>query len=159
MSIRIEAVTPDTLEWLEAGLHALARDLNDPYRLAPAALERALFSDTPVCSGALTFDGEEMCGVALFSPMMSTAFGCPGVYVSDLWVAPDARGSGLGRRLLAHVARDAAALWGSGFLRLAAYDDNPRSIDFYQGLGFERVSTETALRLSGADFENLTRIA
>lgn len=157
MSIGIEAVTPDTLDLLEEGLRALARALEDPYRLAPAALECALFSDTPACSGALAFDGKELCGVALFSPMMSTALGCPGVYVSDLWIAEEARGAGFGQAMLSWVATRAQSLWGSGYMRLAAYDENPRSVAFYERLGFSRPHGETSLRLTGAAFKTLTR--
>ncbi|WP_432817449.1 GNAT family N-acetyltransferase [Sulfitobacter sp. JB4-11] len=142
---------------LEEGLYALAQDLNDPYRLESCTLERALISDPPACSGALALDGDSLRGVALFSPLMSTALGSPGVYVSDLWITPEARGAGVGHVLLGWVAARASHLWGSGFMRLAAYEDNPRSIAFYERLGFTRPNGETSLRLSGAGFETLMR--
>lgn len=157
MSLVIEPVTEGNLPRLEEGLRALARDLNDPYRLESSMLERAFLSGPPACSGALALDGGSMRGVALFSPLMSTTLGCPGVYVSDLWIAPEARNKGLGRALLGWVAARASRLWGSGFMRLAAYEDNPSSIAFYERLGFFRTDGETSLRLSGAGFENLMR--
>lgn len=157
MSLAFEPASTGNLPLLQEGLRALAQDLSDPYRLERSMLERALFSDPPACTGALALENGTLRGVALFSPMMSTALGCPGVYVSDLWIAPQARGAGVGQGLLGWVAARAAHLWGSGYMRLAAYDDNPRSIAFYHRLGFTRTDGETSLRLSGAEFEILKR--
>ena len=157
MNLAIGPVTRGTLPLLEEGLRALSQDLKDPYRLKVSTLEAALFSDPPACSGAHALDGNSLRGVALFSPLMSTALGCPGVYVSDLWITPEARGAGVGPALLGWVAARAAKLWGSGFMRLAAYEDNPRSIAFYERLGFTKTEGEAPLRLSGAGYEALTR--
>lgn len=157
MSCTIDPVSRQKLPLLKEGLRALAKDLNDPYRLETSTLERALFSDPPACFGAIARDDGSLLGVALFSPLMSTALGCPGVYVSDLWIAPDARNAGLGRDLLGWVAARASRLWGSGFMRLTAYQNNPRSIAFYQRLGFAQPGGETSLHLSGAGFETLMR--
>jgi ribosomal protein S18 acetylase RimI-like enzyme len=76
--------------------------------------------------------------------------GGAGVYVSDLWVAPEARGSGLGRRLLGAVREDADRVWGVCFLKLAAYVDNPASLAFYARLGFLHHEHERYLTLDAA---------
>ena len=52
-------------------------------------------------------DGKPV-GLALFFFEFSTWRGRPGVYVQDLYVAADMRGTGLGRRLLEAVAARAA---------------------------------------------------
>jgi len=158
MSLTFEPATKRNLPLLEEGLRALAQDLNDPYRIELSTLVAALFSNPPACAGALALEDGALRGVALFSPMVSTALGCPGVYVSDLWIASQVRGAGVGQDLLGWVAARASHLWGSGYMRLAAYADNPRSIAFYQRLGFTRTDGETSLRLSGSDFEALMRI-
>ena len=54
-------------------------------------------------------------GFALFFHNFSTFEGKPGIYLEDLFVRPEARGSGLGKALLGHLAmlattRDCARL-------------------------------------------------
>jgi len=58
------------------------------------------------------------------------------VYVSDLWVDANARGRGLGRELLRHVAEEASER-GSTHLVLDVDSKNTDAIAFYRHLGFE----------------------
>ncbi|MFD1808579.1 GNAT family N-acetyltransferase [Gemmobacter lanyuensis] len=81
--------------------------------------------------------------------------GGDGAYVSDLWVAGDQRGSGLGMRLLAAVRDAAAAEFGAVFLRLAVYDDNAAARRFYDRLGFRPKPDEIWLTLEGPALEAL----
>jgi ribosomal protein S18 acetylase RimI-like enzyme len=155
--MRIADVTPETLPDFERGLRALAQALGDPFRAETGALEQALFGPSPAGHGLLVHEGDRLCAVALFSPVMSTVFGAPGIFVTDLWVAEAARGSGIGASLLGAIARRGRARWNAVYLRLTAYEANPRSIAFYRRLGFETPTGETALRLSGAAFEDLAR--
>ena len=73
-------------------------------------------------------------GFALFFHNFSTFEGRPGIYLEDLFVRPSARGSGLGKALLSHLAalaveRDCARLeW-------SVLDWNAPAIGFYQALG------------------------
>jgi ribosomal protein S18 acetylase RimI-like enzyme len=84
--------------------------------------------------------------------VFSTVRGGAGLYVSDLWVAPEARSAGLGHRLLKAAEARAAEAWGAGFLRLTVYDDNPRARAFYDRLGFHSDPRETPLAIDFADF-------
>ena len=88
--------------------------------------------------------------LALYSPVFSTVIGGAGAYVSDLRVAPDARATGLGRRLLAAVAADASERWGAIYLTLAVYDDSPGARAFYDRLGFAAVDGQARLSLDPA---------
>ena len=88
-----------------------------------------------------------MVGAALYSPSFSTAKGGAVTYVSDLWVAESERGSGLGRRLLAAVARDAAECWGAERMKLNVYHATPRPRAFYARLGFVPATQQTELQL------------
>lgn len=155
--MKITDVTPQTLHLLETGLRALAQDLGDPFRASRDTLEAALFSENPACHAVLATDDGRLGGITLFSPLMSTVVGTPGVYVSDLWIAAEARGSGLGARLLAAAAQRAHTRWQASFLKLTTYDDNPGAIAFYRRLGFEPHRGETVLRLGGTPFDDLTR--
>ena len=75
-------------------------------------------------------------GMALFFRHFSTTRGQAGVYVQDLWLAPGARGAGLGPRLLAAVGRHARAGWGADYVALTVHGGNQGAARFYDRLGF-----------------------
>ena len=87
-------------------------------------------------------------GFALFFHNFSTFEGKPGVYLEDLFVRPEARGSGLGKALLKRLAaiaieRDCARLewW--------VLDWNEPSIQFYKALGAQFMDEWTVMRVDG----------
>ncbi|AVO36902.1 GNAT family N-acetyltransferase [Pukyongiella litopenaei] len=147
-SIR-QAVRSDA-ERLDAALAALAGDLGDPYRATPAGLERAGWGRAPAFRAQIAEAGTDLAGLALYSPGLSTVMGGPGLYVSDLWVAPGHRSDGLGQRLLAAAFADAAHVWGACFLRLQVYDRSPAARRFYDRLGFVPSTGHTDLFLDEA---------
>lgn len=151
-------VTPATLPRLQTALESLAADLGDPYRADAASLSTALFGPHPSARAVLALDkGDDLLGAAMFSPVVSTSAGGAGAYISDLWVAPQARGQAIGRVLLGHVARRARDLWQARFLRLASYLSNPRAGAFYARLGFAEKTGEAVLQCGHTDFESLLR--
>jgi GNAT superfamily N-acetyltransferase len=87
-------------------------------------------------------------GFALFFHNFSTFEGRPGVYLEDLFVRPEARGSGLGKALLAALAqiaveRDCARLeW-------SVLDWNDPAIQFYTALGAKPMDEWTVMRVDG----------
>lgn len=91
-------------------------------------------------------------GLCLWLPYYSTWRGGLGVYVQDLYIVPEARGLGLGRRLLA-AAR--ASCPQACFIRLAVASGNAAGLQFYERLGFSRMEGETVLDLSGDGFRLL----
>lgn len=143
---RFQSVTPEALPLLEAGLKALAADLGDPYALDAEGLRRALFGPHPSSHGLLARGADHaLWGVALYSPVLSTATGGAGVYVSDLWVAEAARGRGLGASLLSQVGARAAAMWEAKFIKLMSYAGNSRARAFYARMGFAERPDELPL--------------
>lgn len=159
MATVIRPATKADLARLDAALRALSADLGDRHRATVADLRAAGFGPLPAFRALLALDGDATLGAAVFSPLYSTTRGCPGAYVSDLWVAAAARGTGLGARLLAAVRDEAQALWSAGFLRLAVYADNPRAVTFYERLGFAPRSGETSMILEGAAFDRIGDMA
>ncbi|SLN66576.1 Mycothiol acetyltransferase [Roseovarius litorisediminis] len=157
MKILIEPVNSDTLAFLDTALNQLSTGMGDTHRAGAATLQTALFGEYPVCHAMIArhADGATPLGAALFSPVFSTVRGCAGVYVSDLWVSPEMRGQALGKQLLAKVIKYAEDLWQAGYIRLAAYNDNAPALAFYEKLGFETVTGETGLALSGAPLRKL----
>ena len=93
-------------------------------------------------------------GFALFFHNFSTFEGRPGVYLEDLFVRPEARGSGLGKALLAALAqvaieRDCARLeW-------SVLDWNEPSIAFYKSLGARFLDEWTGMRVDGSALAEL----
>jgi len=104
------------------------------------------FGDRPCFEAMLAFDGENAVGLAVFFSEYSTWRGVPGVYVQDLYVAADCRGSGLGRDLLEAV-RIRAGDWGGRYVRLTVYDGNQDALSFYRHLGFNPCENELPLIL------------
>lgn len=135
---------------LNAALRALSADLRDTHRATDADIAVAGFGPEPAFRAILALRAEHEVGVAVFSPLYSTTRGCAGVYVSDLWVAGEARGSGLGRRLLARVRDESRGLWGAAFIRLAVYGDNAGALAFYERMGFAARAGEVGMILEAA---------
>ena len=93
---QISDVTGENFPAFEAAMRSLASDLNDPYVISKQELKSVLFGENPAGFGAVLMDEDgALLGAALYSPVISTSKGGAGVYVSDLWVSKQTRGSGL----------------------------------------------------------------
>ena len=98
-------------------------------------------------------DGEEI-GFALFFHNFSTFLGRAGIYLEDLYVKPEHRGSGYGKALLQELARIALER-GCGRLEWWCLDWNRPSIDFYLAMGAEPMKDWTVYRVAGEALEKL----
>ena len=132
----------------------LIRDLA-AYERAPDAvhatvdsLYATLFGPTPTAEAIVAEVDGVVVGMALFFINFSTWSGRNGLYLEDLYVSPDARGSGIGKALLARLARIAVA---RGYARVewAVLDWNTPAIDFYGSLGATAKDEWTVYRLDG----------
>lgn len=153
--ITIRLAEEDDMERLDTALRHLSEAIGDPHGATPGQLREAGFGTHSTFRAQLAEAGDAVVGAALYSPVFSTVRAGAGVYVSDLWVAETVRGAGLGQRLLAAVARDAATVWGAVYLKLVVYDDNARARAFYDRLGFTASRDETTLALDAAGFASL----
>src|SRR5579872_7442819 len=99
-----------------------------------AVLRESLFGARPAAECLIAESGGKPAGFALFFHNFSTFLGKPGLYLEDLYVKPELRGQGVGRKLLAHLARLAVSR-GCGRFEWAVLDWNEPAIRFYQGLG------------------------
>ena len=87
-------------------------------------------------------------GFALFFHNFSTFLGKPGIYLEDVYVRPEFRGTGIGRQLLVKLAHLALER-GCGRLEWAVLDWNEPSIGFYRQLGAVAMDDWTVYRVSG----------
>ncbi len=131
--------------------------LREECHLTPEQLHAALFGPQPALFGLVATqqsgDTEHgVVGYALYFLNFSTWEGVHGIYLEDLYVRPDQRGSGLGRALLVALAEIAAE---GGFARVewSVLDWNTPSIDFYRALGAVAMDEWTAFRLTGPALE------
>ena len=122
------------------------------------ALLRHGAGPAPMFRAILALAGETPQGLAVYFPEFSTWRAEPGVYVQDLYLVPDARGSGLGPRLLAATLRDAAS-WGAAYLKLTVHGHNHPAMAFYRRLGFQRPEQDMPFTLEGAAFKRLGAMA
>ncbi len=149
----------DDLARLEVALRTLSADIGEAYATDSATLAQAVLGAQPCAHGLLALRGDQTLGAALYSPVFSTVRGAAGVYVSDLWVGAQARGHGLGARLLAQVAREGAARWQATWLKLAVYDHSHSAQHFYHRLGFAPATGMQDMRLGPQGFGHLIRRA
>jgi GNAT superfamily N-acetyltransferase len=150
MTLSIRAATIDDLDLVIGFIRALA----DYERLADAVvLDRTLlgchlFGDKPMAEVLIgEIDGVAR-GFALFFHNFSTFEGKPGIYLEDLFVEPEARGSGLGKALLARLAQLAIER-GCARLEWSVLDWNEPSINFYKALGATPMDEWTVFRMDG----------
>ena len=123
-------------------------------RFDEAVLHSKLFGPRPYAEVVIGELNGAPQGFALFFHNFSTFEGKPGIYLEDLFVRPEARGSGLGKALLAHLAtlaveRDCARLeW-------SVLDWNEPAIGFYKKLGARLMDEWTVMRLDGSALQQL----
>jgi len=113
-----------------------------------AAIDRALFGETPrVFCDIAEWDGEAV-GFALWFINFSTFSGRSGIFLEDLFVRPAHRGKGIGVALLAGLAKECVR---NGWSRLqwSVLDWNTPSIEFYKSLGATLMDEWTVCRVNG----------
>jgi GNAT superfamily N-acetyltransferase len=113
-----------------------------------AMLHDSLFGPSPVASALIAEVDGAPAGFAVYFFNFSTWLGRPGLYLEDLYVTPAARGTGIGKQLLKHLARIAVDR-GCGRMEWSVLDWNTPAIDFYRTMGAHPMSDWTVFRLTG----------
>lgn len=121
-------------------------------------IERTLFGEHPAAEVVVAELAGAPVGFALFFPTYSTFLARAGMHLEDLYVTPAARGQGVGRALLAHLAA-LSVQRGYGRLEWAVLDWNAPAIGFYRELGAVPMDEWTTWRLADAPLEALAQLA
>ena len=117
-------------------------------------LRDTLFGTPPAASVIVAECDDEPAGFAVFFPCYSTFEGQPGIYLEDLFVHPRWRSLGLGRQLLAELARLAIAR-GGGRLEWSVLASNEIALRAYRSVGATTVDGLLTQRLSGDSLRDL----
>ena len=139
---------------------ALIRELAEYERLAgevsatEADIREALFGSSPVAAAVIAMVGERPAGFALYFHNFSTFAGKRGLYLEDLYVRPEHRGRGVGRRLLRHLARLARER-GCHRFEWSVLDWNEPAIRSYRRAGAVPMDGWTVYRVTGAALDRL----
>ena len=155
--IRIERATADDVPLVLQ----MIRDLAEYERMSELAvateadMRDALFGAHPAAEVIVAYADDQPAGFALFFHNFSTFVGRRGLYLEDLFVKPEFRRRGIGRRLLAALAHIAVERQ-CGRFEWSVLDWNQPAIDFYKTLGAVPLAEWTVFRVTG---DALTRLA
>ena len=155
-SYAVRPVRPDDVPAVVRMVHELAEFERAPELcgLTDAQLRAALFDPAPALYGHVGVDAEDNpIGYALWFLNFSTWEGVHGIYLEDLYVRPEARGTGLGRELLATLARLCQQ---RGYARLEWWvlHWNPAR-EFYASIGAQPMDEWVPYRLTGTALSEL----
>ena len=156
MSLAIYRARPDQVPLVFALIRELAdyEKLSHEVEATEPMIAGALFSDNPRLFCEIAEWNGEVAGFAVWFLNCSTFAGRFGIYLEDLFVRPHLRGNGIGKSLLAHLAKTCVE---NGWARLqwAVLDWNEPSIAFYKSLGAVMMDEWTLCRVTGPALDAL----
>ncbi len=156
--INIRSATIEDCALIRHFIHQLAlyEKLEDEAIATEEDIAASLFGEAPQAEVIFAERAGEPIGFALFFHNYSTFLGRRGLYLEDLFVMPEARGSGAGKALLKHLAQLALER-GCGRFEWWVLDWNETAIEFYKSLGAEPMQDWTVFRLAGNALEKLAK--
>ncbi len=156
--LRIQQATENDVPLLLKFIHELARyeKLPDSVSATKERLRASLFGPSAYAEAILAYAGDKPVAYAIYFSTYSSFVGLPGLYLEDLFVLTEARGSGVGRRVLAFLAARAIER-GCCRLEWAVLNWNEPAIRFYKNLGAEPMNDWTVYRLSEKKLQELAR--
>lgn len=119
-----------------------------------ATLAQNLFGERPGAEAVIAEVDGRPAALALFFHNFSTFLGRRGLYLEDLYVRPEHRRRGLGRLLMAFLAKLALER-GCGRFEWWVLDWNAPAIRFYRELGAIGMDEWTVQRVSGSALQSL----
>jgi GNAT superfamily N-acetyltransferase len=150
MSVSIQPARPQDVPQIFALIRALAEYEKLMHLVVgtEAQLRDELFGERPVIECLVAIEDERALGFALFFHNFSTFLARRGLYLEDLFVVPEARGRGIGKALLQHLARLAIERR-CGRFEWSVLEWNQPAIDFYQALGASMLPDWRICRVTG----------
>ncbi len=122
---------------------------------APEDIRQSLFGEGSTTDAIICSIGDTPIGFAVYFYNYSTWLGRNGLFLEDLYVTPESRGTGAGKALLKYLAQHAVSK-NCGRFEWNVLDWNQSAIDFYQSIGAQPQNEWIGYRLTG---EALNRFA
>jgi len=158
--VDIRPARPDDIQLVATLVRELAayEKLTDSVVSTPEDFARALFGEPPRAHALILEADGQPAGFALYFYIFSTFAGRPGLFLEDLFVRPAYRGKGIGKALLAYLAKLCVE---KGWARLqwSVLDWNTPSIAFYKSLGAVMMDEWTVCRVNGPALAALAKAA
>jgi GNAT superfamily N-acetyltransferase len=158
MALSIHRARPDESGLIFSLICELAEyeKLSHEVEATEAGIAAALFDENPRLFCEIAEWNGEAVGFAVWFFNFSTFSGRLGIYLEDLFVRPAFRGRGIGKALLAHLAKLCVE---NGWSRLqwSVLDWNTPSIDFYKTLGAQMMDEWKLCKVTGAALSQLAK--
>ncbi len=150
MALSIRFATPADAEVIVNFVRGLAEYEHEPeaVEVTPAILRAQMESRVPPFECLIAEDDGVAVGFALFFQNYSTWRGKPGLFLEDLFVAPEYRRKGIGRALFRRLAAISAQR-GYGRMEWSVLNWNTPAHQFYRALGAVALEQWTIWRLEG----------
>lgn len=156
MTAQLRAAEPRDVEAIVGLIRELAEfeHLSDRLELTSGALIRHLFGARPVVEAVVAELEGRLVACALFFTNYSTFLGKPGLYLEDLYVQPERRGTGIGQALLRHLAGLAVARE-YGRFEWSVLDWSEGGIGFYRRMGASVLPEWRICRVAGEALDQM----
>jgi GNAT superfamily N-acetyltransferase len=154
--IRIEPAKPGDAALVLQFIKGLAEyeKLSDEVVATESNIDESLFGADANAEAVFAYHGTEAVGCAIFCQHYSTYSGRSSLYLEDIFVLSEWRGSGAGRELMAYGA-GLAQTRGYPRMEWSVLDWNEPAIGFYENLGAERLEGWSIYRLTGDALKRL----
>ena len=152
----IRSAKPDDLPEIISLIKELAdyERAPDEAKATPEGLAVALFGSSPKVFCEIVEVDNEILGFAIWFLNFSTWQGKHGIYLEDLYIRPQYRGLGWGKKLLEHLAAKCVKNdWGR--FQWWVLDWNEPAIEFYKSLGATAMDEWTVYRVSEGALDDL----
>ena len=155
-SFIIRAAGEDDVPVILALIKELAEyeNLSHEVEATDANIRQSLFGDRPLAEALIGENQGVPISFALFFYNFSTFLGKAGIYLEDLYVKPQYRRNGFGRRMLAHIARLAKER-NCGRFEWSVLDWNEPAIRTYDRLNARPMKEWILYRLTGEALNQL----
>ena len=150
MSLQIRPARPEDAEQILTFITELAEYERARHEVVASveAIGNSLFSEDSTAHGLICERDGQAIGFAVYFFSYSTWLGANGIYLEDLYVTPQARGTGAGKALLRHLAQLACEK-NCGRLEWSVLDWNQPAIDFYLSIGAQPQDEWVRYRMDG----------
>ena len=158
MSLAIRAARPADAALIFALVGELAayENLSTEVDATEQAIADALFGDEPRLFCEIAEWSGQPAGVSVWFLNYSTFRGRPGIYVEDIFVRPAYRNTGIGKALMARLARRCVEQRYARF-EWAVLAWNAPSIAFYRSIGAQVLDDWRICRLSGEALQDFAQ--